>query len=169
MVIKRFACCFVVLAGLLQFNTATAISLGFQPSSSTVDLNGSFSVDVVVSGLSSANEIVSAFDLDVLYDQSLLTATGVTFGDELGAIKSEDPFDIFADALIASDLTPGRVDFSELSYLLDDDLDSLQDDDVLLATLSFDAIGIGVSSLIFDAIAFPGIDVKGKDVQRQRH
>ncbi len=102
-----------------------------------------FSVDVVVSGLSSANEIVAAFDLDVTYDPSILTATGVTFGTLLG-----DPALFEADNGVV--LTSGRIDFWALSLLSDADLVLLQPDSFSLATFSFQTLGAGTTDLLFD-------------------
>jgi len=132
-----------------------AISLDFVPGTQSVALGTSVTVDVVVSGLTAATEIVSAFDLDVTYDSTVLSATGVTFGPSLG-----DPFffEVFEDFDIS---TAGVVDFAALSLLSDGDLAALQGDSVTLATLSFDTIGVGTSSLGFILDAFN--DVKGRN------
>ena len=157
---KQLGLCLVAIFGLLQFSSASAISLNFVPSNQTVNLNQSFGVDVVVANL--GNEIVSAFDLDVVYDPLVLSATDFQFTTNLGSL---DPFDFeifFADSFI----TPGRIDFAELSLLSDAELDSRQGDSVVLGTMTFEAIAVGVSSLIFDPNTFPGIDIKGRDALR---
>lgn len=159
---KQFGLCLIVIMGLLHLGPASAVSLDFQPANSIVSLNDSFDVDVVVSGLGSANEIVSAFDLDVVYDPLVLSATDFQFTTNLGSL---DPFDFevfFADSFI----TPGRIDFAELSVLSDAELDSRQGDSVVLGTMTFEAIAVGVSSLVFDASTFPGIDIKGREALR---
>jgi hypothetical protein len=133
---------------LLWVCPAMAISLGFVPSNQSVGL-GAFDVDVVISDLGA--EIVSAFDLDVTYDATILSATNVTFGTFLGG-----PFLSFQDTI----LTSGVVDFAELSLLSDADLDALQPDNFTLATLTFEAIAVGESSLIFS----DGVDdIKGRN------
>lgn len=152
---KQLGLCLVAIFGLLQFSSASAISLSFDPGITSVSPGGSFNVDVVVSEL--GGEIVSAYDLNVNYDSLLLSATNVLFSDSLG-----DEF--FFEAFYDSDLTdPGVVDFGGLSLLSDPALLAMQGGDrVVLATLSFMSIGgLGNSSLIFDAIVFPGIDIKG--------
>ncbi len=125
------------------WGNAQAVSLNFVPSSQTVGIGMPVSVDVQISGLGTAGEIVSAFDLDVTYNPAVLAATNVTFGPFLG-----DPF--FFEALTDFNLsTAGIVDFSELSLLFDFELESLQPDTFVLASLDFDAIGAGTSGLSF--------------------
>jgi len=145
----------LVLTGWLGVATSHAISLNFVPSNQAVSPSTPVTVDVEISGLSAAGEIVSAFDLDVLYDPTILTATNVTFGLLLG-----DPsfFEALTDFLFPS---PGVVDFAELSLLSVADLMALQGDTVFLATLSFDTVGIGTSGLAF--ILDTVNDIKGID------
>lgn len=131
-----------------------AISIGFQPVTQTITSGHAFSVDVVISGLISANEIVSAFDLDVTYDPSILATTGITFSNLLG-----DPVMFEADN--GNFITSGRIDFWGLSFLSDAELVSVQTDSFSLATLTFQALGAGTTGLLFDPFTFPGIDVKG--------
>jgi hypothetical protein len=152
--IKRLKGKFFLALGfsLLWINSALAISLGFVPSTQTVGLE-SFYVDVVISGLDSAGEVVSSFDLDVTYDDTILSATGVTFGNFLGG-----PSDSFQDFI----LKPGLIDFAETSLLSDSGLDSLQPDSFTLATLNFVAISLGTSALQFSGGAD---DIKGRDAQ----
>lgn len=133
---------------------AVATSIGFQPVVQTINGGDIFAIDVIVSGLASASEIVSAFDLDVTYDTSILAATGVTFSSLLG-----DPALFEADN--GSVLTSGRIDFWALSFLSDAELAFLQQDSFSLVTLSFQALGSGTTELLFDPNTLPGIDVKG--------
>jgi hypothetical protein len=148
----------IALLGLLQFGLASAATLDFDPTSKTVNINEIFAVDVVVSDL--GNEIVSAYDLDVNYNSSFLTATGVVFNPVLG-----DEF--FFEAFYGADTsTAGVVDFAGLSLLSDAGLAAIQlGDSVVIATLSFLAIGIGDSNLSF-GLAPPGDDVKGLNAGR---
>ncbi len=155
MVKKLYVIAILFGASCLLVPSAQAISLDFVPASQEVVVGTSVSVDIVISGLDLAGEIVSAFDLDVTYDSTVLQATGVTFGTSLG-----DPF--FFDVVEDSDTsTAGVVDFAALSFLSNLDLADLQGDSVTLATLSFDSIGVGTSSLAFILNALN--DVKGLD------
>jgi hypothetical protein len=151
--------CFLTIGLCLGFHQAPveAMSISFQPAAQTINGGDFFAVDVIVSGLSSANEIVSAFDLDVTYNPSILEGTGVTFSALLGDT-----------ALFEADngavLTSGRIDFWMLSYLSDAELVALmQPNSFSLATLSFLTLGAGTTNLLFDPVTAPGIDVKGFD------
>jgi hypothetical protein len=137
---------------------APAIVIDIVPTSQTVQAGDAVDVDVVVSGLSAANEIVAAYDFDISYDDSILAATAVSFGQYL-----DDPlfpgFFSFQSAFLTN---PGIVDFAENSLLSDDELAAQQPDSFLLASLSFKAIGAGISQLLFAPDPMFGIDVKGK-------
>ena len=159
---RNLKCCHLLWICLaLGFHSipAEAITIGLQPAATTVDVGDTLTLDVVISGLDSAGEIVSAFDLDVTFDQTMLQATGVAFSDFLGDPTS---FEALADAV----LIPGRIDFWEISLLSDSDLLSRQPGSFALATLSFQAVGVGTTSLLFDPITAPGIDVKGLSANR---
>ena len=62
---------------LLGMRTASAIALEINPS--TFDTTGLATVDVTfsITGLDAANEIVSGYDFDVLYDETLLSVDNV--------------------------------------------------------------------------------------------
>ena len=66
-----------------------AVSLQLVPSASQFSLGSNFTVDIVIAGLEAEvpAQIVSAFDLDVLYDSTVLQATGAGFGTP-GAVWS---------------------------------------------------------------------------------
>jgi hypothetical protein len=147
-----------LLAGTFATPPAHAIAIQLQPVDTDALVGDLISIDVFVSGLSAGeagSEIVSAFDLDLLYDPAILNATSISFGAGLGAAD----VDTFTSSLLSS----GRIDFANVSLLLNDELDLLQGDSVLLASLTFSAIGIGQSLLSFDALTSPGIDIVGRD------
>ena len=148
---------YAVLLSLFIINTpAYAVSIGFDPVSSSVTLGDSFDVDIVISGLGDgAAPSVSAFDIDVSYDSTVLDATAVIFGTLLDDLF----FPSFQDAIF----NPGFVDIAELSLLFSDELDALQPGNFTLATLTFDAIGIGDSLLNIpteDMGPIVGLDIK---------
>ena len=139
-----------VLSGLVLLGSgwlggaseAWAVSLDFVPATQTVMLGDSVMVDLVISGLGNGvDPSVGDFDLDVTYDSSILTATGVTFGPFLG-----DGIDSFQDSDV---LTPGLIDLAELSLLFDL---SGQPGSFTLATLSFNTVGVGTSALILTQV-----------------
>ena len=138
------------LIGFLASSPALALSLGFMPSAQTVPQGSSFAVDVVATPES--GEIVAAYDLDLSYDPSIITATGVTFGTNLGG-----PLDSFTDFSLSS----GFVNFAEVSLVSDSDLASLQTSPFTLASISFSADAVGMSQLSFINYSTGGKDIKG--------
>lgn len=147
-----------VLGGLALASPAHAISLDFVPAAQEVLVGTPVTVDLVISGLEAGglDEIVSAFDVDVTYDASILQATGVTFGVFLDA----SGFGTLQDVIFS----PGVVDIAEISFDLDDDLASFQPDTFTLATITFDTIGLGTSPL--NVVLNPPVnDIKGRNNQ----
>ena len=123
-----------LLCGWLASVPARAVSIDLDPSSSTVQAGDTLSVAVVISGLGKL--IVSAFDLDVLYDPQLLFSQGIAFGHWLG-----DPalFEVL-EFPTGNATGPGVLDFSAVSLLSDTDLKTLQQSaqgTLTLATLNF--------------------------------
>lgn len=150
---------FVILFALFGSSSVFAITINFQPLSTAAHVGDTVDVDVVVSGLWEANEIVSTYDLFIGYDASVLNASSVSFGPYLDDFLY--PPIQFEDFSIA-----GSVNFGEISFLFDDELAALQPDSFTLATISFNAIASGSSELIFQPHPFFGvIDVKGRDAQ----
>lgn len=147
-----------VLAGLFAASRADAVMIDFAPASAPIALGDSFAVDVVVSGLLHVpgGEVVSAFDLDVLYDGTVLAASGFRFGDGLGLSG--------VDAFTSVSGTTGRIDFASVSLLDAIALFARQGtDSLVLGQLLFDTVGIGHSALTFDALVAPGILLVGTD------
>ena len=152
----NWLCCLLLINGFLFWGSASAITLSFSPSSETVFVGDSFDVDVVVSGLSASNEIVSQFDLDVLYDPSVLSATGIQFSGNLGVVD--------IDTVTVTDFSLGFVDLFESSFLSNLELELLQpDDSMTLATLSFVSVSEGMSLLTFGDDPLFGRSVVGSD------
>jgi len=142
---------------LFGSSQVSAISINFEPLTTTANVGDTVDVNVVVSGLLDANEIVSAYDLFIGYDASVLTASSVTFGPYL------DDF-IYPSIQFDEVVSPGLLEFGEISFLFDYELEAIQPDSFTLATLSFDAIASGYSDLIFEPHPLFGfIDVKGRD------
>jgi len=143
--------------GLLVAGVAPAATIGFAPSGViTASTGDPVLVDVVVSDL--AGEIVSAYDLDIIYDETMLTPTFVSFSNKLGSVAA---FETFVDADFA---TPGVLDVASLSLLSDAELLARQGgDSVTLFTIGFSAIADGTSELSFVFDRFN--DVKGSNAE----
>jgi len=134
---KKWILGFLILS-FLQTTSAYALVLEFSPFSSTVSWGDSFGVDLV---LSDRVNPVGAFDLDVAYDSSILTVTGIVFGTSLGnPIETIESFDLSGS---------GVADLLQISLLPVLQLDLLQPPSFSLATIFFDAVGLGSSSMVF--------------------
>src|SRR5262245_2021101 len=92
---------------LLASRPATAITISFQPTATTLAIGGSTAFDVIATR--GVGEIVSAFDFDLQYDPSIIRATGVSFGNFLGDLNN---FEAITDSKLA---TAGLADFAEVS------------------------------------------------------
>lgn len=143
----------LLLAALLALAAslpAQALTVGFAPSTKTVGVGASFGIDVVVAR--TANEIVAAYDLDVAYDPSIITATSVAFGPYLGGP---------VDSISGYNLFTGLIDFAEVSFLTDGDLLRLQPATFTLATLYFTADDEGTTALTLANYLDGFNDIKG--------
>ena len=119
---------------------ASAITIEFNPSSQSVNVGSTTTVDLIISGLGGgAAPSLGTFDLDIGFDSSILSFNSATFGNQL---------DLFGLGDINS-VTPGvgTINLFELSLESAADLDSLQAGAFTLATLSFTALSDGSSAL----------------------
>ena len=131
----------ILCASLLASGHALAvITISLDPSVDKIHALENVFVDINVSGLQSGgvDELIGAFELDLLYDDALFTPLLVppaAFGPNLG--------DIFLGEAIGGvdTSTPGIVDLFEVSLLFDVELDALQSDSFRLATVGFFANG----------------------------
>jgi hypothetical protein len=136
---------FLVLVFIISLVLAVqshATTLGFSPSNTGVLIGDTFDVELTISGLGDLSPLsLSVFDLDVLYDPTILVQTGVIFGDQL---------DLFGLGSFQSDIGgggSGLLNLLEVSFDSSGDLDTFQAGNFTLATLTFDAIGVGTSPL----------------------
>lgn len=137
----------------------SAATISFVPSAQTVGIGAVVTVDVRIDGLETdfdPDEIVSAYDLDVSYNPTIVEAVGATFFNYLGGP---------ADSIQGATLLAGVVDFFEVSLLSDGELDTLQPNSFVLASLSFRALAAGTTTLTFVPDPVFGIDVKGLDAK----
>jgi hypothetical protein len=129
-----------------------AITISLNPATQTVTAGSSFDLSLMISGLGSgAAPSLSTFDVDVSFDQSILSFSTVAFGPFLGDPSLGESITSFGVS------TPGIVNLFELSFLEGDSttcifctppfLDDLQPAGFTLATLSFSALSAGASPL----------------------
>lgn len=130
---------------LLGVSPAFAISIGFNPVNSTVNLGSPVDVALTISGLEdSASPSLGTFDLDVSFDPTILSLSGVSFGD----LALGDQLDLFGlGSFTATTPGVGSVNLFELSFDFPDDLNTLQAGDFTLAMLTFNTLSAGTSSL----------------------
>jgi len=132
----------VLAAALLLAPTAPAhaILIELVPTNQTVAPGTAVSVDLNISALTAGGApSLGTWDVDIDFDPAILSFTGATFGtglDIFGLGSINGVFDL-----------GGTIDIFEISLDFASDLDLFQSDAFTLATLSFDAIGLGTSAL----------------------
>ena len=143
------------IIGIWSSAPAFALQLDFVPSAQTINLGGGAAVDIVATLAQTPGapgEIVAAYDLDVAYDPSIVTASAVGFKTILG----------WPDSVIDATFSSGLIDFTEVSFLSDADLAALQGaGPITLATLYFNGVGVGTSPLTFANYGDGFNDIKG--------
>jgi hypothetical protein len=125
--------------------SAGAITIGFNPCAVEVAVGESVDADLVISGLGDGiAPSVSTFDLDIKFDPELLEFVGAAFGDPIYG----DQLDLWMLESI-TEVTPGdgTVNLFELSLDSQDDLGLHQLGSFTMATLTFEAVGLGIGSL----------------------
>ena len=143
----RFALVLLAFSGM-----AHATPIEFNPANSIVQEGDTVAVDIVVTP--DVGVFIGSYDIDVLFDESLLSVADVIFGTSLGG-----PFDSIQGDFGAG---PGGHFISEISFLFD--LSIVQAGDgspFTLATILFNANAVGESLLSFgltllgDEFGFP--------------
>lgn len=142
----------VIASALVMAAPAFAALITVTPSQPSLQVGDSLSVTLSISGLGvGAAPSVGAFDLDLLYDASVLSFQSAAFGNQLnilglGSIQS-------VDSSVA-----GAVNLFELSFDFADDLNTLQSDSFVLATLAFSVVGAGASDLLISILTLGDAD-----------
>lgn len=149
-----FLCAPLALIALLIGPAKADIMLGFQPPSQTINVGNTANVDISVSGLGNgASPALGGYDLFINYDSTILTPTGVTFSTRLGDTS-------LFEALASNSFLPNQVEITETSLLSAASLfahQSTPDPGFVIATLSFEGVAGGTSSLTFSPPAVGGL------------
>jgi MYXO-CTERM domain-containing protein len=142
---KKFVAQLVAAVAALSPLWASATILSLSPSTQTAAVGDTVTVDVVVSGLTAAGQVVSAFDINVLYSNLLLSASPSGFKAEaqMGGLASGDA--VFDDLGTGTGVNAGFG----YSLLSDADLQGLQGDGFTLFSMSFIAVSDGAALLSF--------------------
>ncbi len=135
---------FISLLGIFFcINISDAILIGFDPVTQDVALGNPAIVNLFITDLGNyESPSLGAFDLYVYYDPAILSFSGYTLGPFLGDTMLGD-----AQDLSWGEISPGTINFSELSLLGVDELNALQPGAFTLASLTFDTIALGSSAL----------------------
>ena len=131
--------------------TTHAANLSLLPSVSSLQTGSSFNLDLVISELRShTTPSLGAFDIDLLYDDNLLSLTAISFGTGLGDESLNEAFSA------TNTTSTGSINLSALSYLESNStsctfclvpyLEYLQGDSLTLATLTFKSIQTGTAA-----------------------
>lgn len=122
-----------------------AINLAADPSSQTIGVGGAVTVGIKIDGLGvGAAPSVGTYDLDLAFDSSVLNFVSATFGDSVLG----NQLDLFGLGNVASVTpSPGTVNLFELSQDTASDLNSLQADSFVFATIHFSGLAVGISPI----------------------
>jgi hypothetical protein len=124
-----------------------AITIGFDPSIQDVSLGDPAAVEVFITGLGDYSPpSLSAFDLEITYDPSILSMTTVIFGDPILGDQL-DLFGLGGNPQGVFNIAPGVENIFEISFDFPGDLEAFQASTFTLATLIFDTISPGSSLL----------------------
>ncbi len=134
-----------LLIGSLAATAGQAAFLTWDPTTTQVNVGESFDVNIFVGGLM-PDEDLAGFDLDALFDNTMLSFNSYTLYDNLGDINTGD-----AEDWSMGDDGFGTVNLAEVSWL---PAFPSQGDSFMLATLSFNATNAGTSTLSFDNVDF---------------
>ncbi len=125
---------------------AGAVTVGLTPAAQSVNVGSAATVNLYISGLGFfAAPSLGTYDLKIDFDPLILSFTGASFGNGLDLYGLGSLWEV----------TPGNgsVNLFELSYDSPSDLDALQADTFVMATLTFNAIGNGTSPLLISVNA----------------
>jgi len=103
-------------AAVISAPASAAIIVSMNPAAQSVAIGDMISVDVQISGLGS--EILSSFDVNVLFNSALVNGPGLSFyGAQFGSVQ---------DSYISASFDPGNTGAIGGSVLVDDDLAAVQ-------------------------------------------
>jgi hypothetical protein len=136
-------------AGMLGAASANALYVQAVPVDSTVSVGGGVQVDIVIGDLTdNTAPSLGAYDLDVVFDASILQYTNIIWGDQLdqdqlGSLRLLDD----------SAVQDGLLNVFEVSYDDIATLDSQQSGEFVLFSLLFTALDAGESLFNIDVLA----------------
>ena len=138
----------IIVGALVTSLSANAVTLDLSPATSSVNLGDSVEVELRIAGLGVGTApSLGAYDFTLEFNPAVLGFGAFTFGDpvlgnhlDLAGFGTVSGFD---------GGTAGQLNVFEISLDLAGDLDALQASSFALGTISFNALGNGVSPLQF--------------------
>lgn len=126
------------------FAQAQTATITVTPSSQTTAVGSNVLVSVSIAGLlDGVAPSLGAFDLNLLFDPSILSVSNFSFGTGLDVLG-------LGSVQFSDVTTPGLLSIGEISLDLPADLNTLQSGAFALFTVTFQAVGTGVSALGLD-------------------
>lgn len=129
----------IAAAALFSASAAqAAVVFSFTPSSQQINVGDSVTVEVSISGLGA--EILSGFDINFVWNSSVLGSSSASFSPACDALG--------AGAVCVNDVNaPGDFGLQYFSLLDDDALAAIQPDSFLLGVLTLTGLADGASQL----------------------
>lgn len=160
---KLLIAALVVANGWLAAPVHAAPVLSLIPNVTTLSVGGTLNINLVMSGLDSAGEIVSGFDLDVFYNPAVLNAMVLD--------TQFAPWGVGANAPLVTQsfFGPGHVTFTLTAQQVDTILDGLQGDSVLLSSIVFQGVADGFSTIGYGLDPTTERSVLGRGFQPLTH
>jgi hypothetical protein len=138
--VKKLALTTFLAASVMSFAPVAdaAIVFSITPATQQIAVGATATATVSISGLGS--EILSAFDLNFIWNSAVMSSSGIDFSpacSSLGPLAS----------CIQDTNIPGNIGFQYSSVLSDDALAAIQSDEFVLGTLSFIGVTNGFTLL----------------------
>jgi hypothetical protein len=138
----------IIAGALIASLSANAVTLDLLPANSSVNLGDHFQVELRISGLGAGTApSLGAYDFTLAFNPAVLGFGAFTFGDSILG----DQLDLAGFGTVSGldSGTAGQLNAFEISLDLTSDLNALQAGSFALGTVSFNALGNGVSPLQF--------------------
>lgn len=136
-VMKKNSILWTLLAFLFLTNSAqAALIVRATPSGTSFSVGNNFTVAIEVSGLTdSTAPSLGVYDINLSFDSALVSLDAIAFGSGLDVLA--------LGSIQSTTLGAGTVNLFELSLDSVSDLNDLQLDTFVLATLNFSSVGVG--------------------------
>ncbi|MEM5496484.1 PEP-CTERM sorting domain-containing protein [Paraglaciecola mesophila] len=135
----KYACYALIALGLMA-QSANAALITMTPSSQTIELGDTASIDVSISDFAT-DQYLGVYDFEVAFNDSILSVSNIIFGTELG-------FSFQNDSSFGADLhVVLEASLEDAQYLIDN-----QASEFLLFTIEFTGTNYGSSSVALDYV-----------------